>query len=333
MAKREELGERVDMVELARENALADALLSRPGMIKVVAPAKVNLHLGVGQRRDDGFHDVVNVLHAVMLHDVVYVRSVAADEGSGRAISVVCTGAGGVTAPDIAPEQNIAYRAVEQLAEALGRSEDEQIEVFIEKRIPYQAGLGGGSSDAAATLVGMAQVWGIASDHPAIEQVARALGSDVAFFLKGGCALFDGAGERFVRSIAPRRDSIVIIKPEQGLSTADVYRTFDEQSTAVRSDAASAAALVADAAEEVPLENDLAAAAEHVMPELAEVRSWLAEQEGVGASMLCGSGSSSFALCDDFATACAVCAKAQARGWWARATSLSAARASVIPNE
>lgn len=327
-----ENGELIDMVAIARENALADAMLTRPGMRKVIAPAKVNLFLGIGDKLDTGYHEVTNVMHAVMLHDTVYVRSVPAKAGSGLSITVVCTGKDGVEPPDVDPERNIAYRAAAAFAEELGRTEDETIEIVIEKRIPHEAGLGGGSSDAAATIAGLCDVWGVGVDDPAAVAAARSVGSDVPFFLHGGCALFDGAGEVFANALEPRRESIVIVKPDAGLSTAEVYAEFDKEPSPIP-EVVHASVRAAASAHDVPLMNSLAAPAERLMPELAAVRSWLEGVEGAGEALLCGSGSSTFAVCDDFATACAVAAKAQARGWWARATTFSSARASVIPDK
>ena len=321
----------VDMVAIARENALADALLSRPGMLKVIAPAKVNLFLSIGGTRNDGMHEALNVMHTVMLHDVVFVRCQPASIGSGRSISVACMGRDGVEPPAIEPEQNIAYRAAAQLAEACGRGADESVEIVIEKHIPHQAGLGGGSSDAAATLAGLAHLWGLAPDDEAVLDVARTLGSDVPFFLHGGCALFEGAGERFAKSIEPRRGSLVIVKPSTGLSTAAVYRAFDEKPYVIGKSTV-AEAVRAEQAGGVPLENGLAAAAERLMPELGRIRTWLEAQDGVLSALLCGSGSSTFALCTDFATASGVAAQARAQGWWARATSFTSARATPIPS-
>lgn len=329
---KEEAGDLVDMVALARENALADALLTRPGMRKVIAPAKVNLYLNIGKRLESGYHSVHNVMHAIALHDVVYVRSIPAEPGAGRTIKVVCSGKDGVVAPDIAPEDNIAHRAVELLAEKTGRANDETVEVIIEKRIPHQAGLGGGSSDAAATLAGLSQIWGIDAADPMLYEAARELGSDVPFFLKGGCALFEGAGGEFVRSFAARHDSIVVVKPDAGLSTSAVYREFDRAPERTP-EAAARAVDEAATAEDMALANNLAGAAERLMPELADVRAWLGNQDGVSSALLCGSGSATFAVCADFSTACIIAAHAQQHGWWARATSFCGARASVVPSD
>lgn len=322
---------KVDMVALARETALADAMLSRPGMRKLIAPAKVNLHLAIGARRENGYHDAENVLHAVMLHDTVYVRSVPAAPGAGLDVAVVCMGKDGVEAPVLAPEDNIVYRATKLLAGNLGRTADETVEIVVEKRIPHQAGLGGGSSDAAAVLVGLADIWGCSIDDSAVVDAAKALGVDVAFFLKGGCALFDGTGENYVASFAPRKDSIVIVKPEGGLSTAAVYKEFDAVPGSIDAAASARIRAVADA-RDIELSNDLAAPAERLAPELGRIRTWLEEQPGVEKALLCGSGSSTFAVCTSFSDACAVASAAQARGLWARATSFSNVRACKIPS-
>lgn len=365
---------KVDMIELARETALKDAQVFS-GAIKLVAPAKVNLHLAVGERRDDGYHSVTNIMHAVTLHDVLHMRLVpggfvavaavdaAAEVAAGAANAspavakaasgaapassdadpfsppllarVTCWGSAGVEAPDIPSEQNIVSAAVAQLARELQLEGDaganiQPVEVRIEKFIPHQAGLGGGSSDAAAALLGAAHLWGVPADHPAIERAACKLGSDVAFFLHGGCARLGGTGEAFEGALAPRRDNIVLIKPAEGLSTASVYRAFDEQPCFVAPDLAERVAQAQEAAD-VPLFNNLAEPAERLMPLLADLRDWAQAQPGVSDVLLCGSGSTTFAICESFAAASALATEAKLKGWWARATTLSAARAAMVP--
>ena len=125
---------------------------------------------------------------------------------------------GDVVVPDLASDDNIASKAVRACA-ALGR-DDAGIEIRIEKNIPRKAGLGGGSSDAAAALVGAARLWGIDPNDPAIEQTARQLGSDVAFFLHGGCSCYEGTGDVFIRAVEPSKRSVALVKPEGGVSTA-----------------------------------------------------------------------------------------------------------------
>lgn len=372
---------KVDIIGLARETALKDAQ-AFSGAIKLIAPAKVNLHLAVGERRADGYHDVVNIMHALMLHDVLHMRLVPGEapvalgsgaegapasgitDGGGQAAGeacgaggasctsgafgagadallplakVTCWGSPGVEAPEILSEQNLVTRAVAQLAFELlqddGATWQERVrpvEVRVEKFIPHQAGLGGGSSDAAAALLGAAQLWGVPAGHPTIEQAARKLGSDVAFFLHGGCARFGGAGEAFEQALAPRRENVVLVKPGEGLSTAAVYRAFDENPQLASAQLAQRAA-AAQCAADMPLFNNLAQPAERLMPELAELREWMQQQPGVQQVLLCGSGSTTFAVCESFSAANALATAAKLKGHWARATTFSPAKAAALP--
>ena len=296
------------------------------GWTKVLAPAKVNLHLAIGERRDDGYHDATTIMHALTLHDVVYLRR---KPGGGAGPEARMVARGDIEVPDLPSEDNIACKAIRALAEKVGRLDDSAIEIRIEKNIPAQAGLGGGSSDAAAALVGAAKLWGLAPDDPAIEQTARETGADVAFFLRGGCAHLEGTGGTFVRALTPTKRSVALVKPDGGVSTGAAYRTFDESPVAIP-DAIAEQAQTAESADEIEPFNNLAPASEKLMPELADIRAWLEGQPGVESALLCGSGSCTFAVCDDFATACQVVADARKRGLWARATSFGSARAIVV---
>lgn len=372
---------KVDMLAAAREAQWSADTFLGPGSVKVVAPAKVNLLLAVGARREDGYHDVRNIMHAISLHDVLYVHaaSLSAEDfayevskggvsaGSpvgGREsdadarvsfapedlpahlavggpaenvlVSIDLADKSGAN-PDeplkVAARDNLVFKAIDLLARELGREELERVSVRIEKDIPHQGGLGGGSSDAAAVLVALASRWGVAADDPAVEGVARRLGSDVAFFLRGACALYEGAGEIFSRSLDPMKLPVVLVKPNGGVSTPAAYRAFDEGPAEVPA-SVSQAAVSATRADEVPLFNNLASAAEGLAPELAEVRAWLGEQAGVASSddvLLCGSGATTFAITDSFSDACTIAAAASARGWWARAATFTSLRAAQVP--
>ena len=301
------------------------------GWLKLVAPAKVNLHLAIGARRPDGYHDAVTIMHALNLHDVVYMRKRlpdADDAGAPNAPVVRMVPCGDVDVPDIAPADNIASKAILALARRLGR-DDAAVEVRIEKNIPVQGGLGGGSSDAAAVLVGAAQLWGVGAADPAIEQTAQELGSDVAFFLRGGCSCYEGTGEVFVRALEPSKRCVALVKPAGGVSTAEAYRTFDDNPLPVAADVAENARLVRRG-QDVRLFNNLAPASELLMPQLGDIRMWLAAQDGVEDVLLCGSGATTFAVCADFAVACKVVADARKRGFWARSTSFGSARAMLV---
>ena len=336
----------VDMISIARTAQIEGAGL------KLVAPAKVNLFLGIGDRRDNGYHDVSTVLHAVALHDILYMKrsdivaaraalesaedgaptnTASAGPADNILISVSCDARGGVAPLNVSVRNNIVFKAIDLLARKADISYDDAINIRIEKNIPHEGGLGGGSSDAAAALVGAARLWGIPENDPLIEEVAHELGSDVAFFLHGGCACFTGTGELFDHELEAMKKPLVLVKPESGVSTAEAYRTFDGNPQKVDKDAA-AAAEAAQTACDVPLVNNLSPAAESVLPELADVRAWLHRQAGVEASLLCGSGSTTFAVCRDFNVACSVAAAAQSRGWWARTTMFGSLKAAVVPD-
>lgn len=168
--------------------------------------------MAIGARREDGYHDADTIMHALALHDTLYLRAegVSADElarrvaeGASREDVAVGGPADNLvmtidladrTGQDLAvpAADNLAFKAADRLSRAVGRDLPEAIQLRIEKHIPAQGGLGGGSSNAAAVLVGLAKVWGLAADDERVADVARSLGADVAFFLHGGCVLLGG---------------------------------------------------------------------------------------------------------------------------------------------
>ncbi len=321
----------VDMLDVARVAQKVDERdFIGVGSIKLVAPAKVNLFLHVKGRRNDGYHLVDTTMHALMLHDVLRMKL---EHAEGSPIHLTTRAFESLPDLDVPPEKNIVYKAIERLAKAVGRplGEGEAVRVHIEKHIPAQAGLGGGSSDAAAALVGAAKLWGLEKGDPRIEEVAASLGADVPFFLRGGCAEYDGVGERFVRALQPMNSFAVLVKPAGGVSTAESYRLFDENPVAI-SDQDSETAHNAISAQDVPLRNNMALASEGLLPVIGDVRTYLSSQDGVQAAMMSGSGAAVFALCDSFAAASRIAGEAQAKGWWARTTTFSSIRAALVPN-
>lgn len=319
----------VDLIAAARAAQLAAAPFREPGAIKLIAPAKVNLFLDIGQRRPDGYHEAISIMHALTLRDVLHM-SAAPQRAGGLDINLECIARGGLPPLDVPTERNIVSKAVRALARRIGRDEPETVTVRLEKHVPSEAGLGGGSSDAAAALVGAARLWGLAPDDPRIEEVARGLGADVAFFLHGGCACFDGVGDAFVHELEPMGSYAVLVKPEVGVSTAEAYRAFDAHPERI-ADSDRAQALAARRACDVPLRNNLASASESLVPLLAEVRAWMEAQDGVDRALMSGSGSAVFAPCRSFQAASRIAAGAHARGWWARATMFGPVRAAIVP--
>ena len=339
----------VSLLAAARDAQWSPTTFLGPGSLKLVSPAKVNLLLAIGAARADGYHEARTIMHALALHDTMYVAAspATADEIAAAATAarpdaavggpadnlLVCIDLSDRTGQDLVvpAADNLVFKAADALARALGREEAQRVAVRIEKQIPAQGGLGGGSSNAAAMLVALAQLWGVSADDDRVVAVARSLGADVAFFLQGGCAQLGGTGDALERALVPSRQAMVLVKPAAGVSTAEAYRRFDEQPTPVQPAVLDAACAAADAAN-VPLANNLAPAAEALLPELAQVRAWLADQVGAEKVLLCGSGAATFALVDTFEAASALAVAASKQGWWARPTSLSGLRAAIVPS-
>lgn len=373
--------EPVDVMDIARKTTQRDIERLPQGAIKVIAPAKVNLLLAVGPKRADGRHEVVNVMQTVMLHDTLYLWPL--DEPG--TVECACVSLEDTAPLDVAADDNLAVRAVRALAEAAFGSAAAApgIGIRIEKHIPAQAGLGGGSSDAAAALVGAARLWRDAltqssaptgaaaaqsavesarvsrgtcaqgapepageqaavpvaarlADAALLEQVAAGLGADVAFFLKGGAALMDGAGEHFVRQLASRKDALVIIRPDEGLDTGKVYAAFDEllvgldrPDTFLRQAEAALAGLTEASA--IPLMNALQEPSSRLLASVRDILQWAAARPEALAVQMSGSGSAVFVICPNMASACKLTGDAKLRGWWARSTSFAPLKAAIVP--
>ncbi len=184
--------------------------------LRLNAYAKVNLSLDVLADRPDGFHDIETVLHTVELHDSIVLRE------NGDGIAVNCA------SPDIpADTQNIVYRTAQLLKETFGIARG--VEVELKKCIPIAAGLGGASSDAAVTLLGLAQMWKLRLTERQLMDLAARIGSDVPFFLAGGSALAAGRGER-IRMLRPLPSTwVVLARPPIPVSTEWAYKVLDHE--------------------------------------------------------------------------------------------------------
>ncbi len=193
--------------------------------LRLNAYAKINLTLDVLGDRPDGYHDVETVLHTVELHDSLVLR----EDGDG--ITIRCASPG---VP--ADTQNIVYRAAQTLKETFQIPRG--VEVALTKCIPIASGLGGGSSDAAVTLLGLAQMWKLRLTDRQLMDLASKIGSDVPFFLAGGAALAMGRGER-IRVLRPLPTTwVVLARPAIQVSTEWAYRTLDHESVRRRPDTA-----------------------------------------------------------------------------------------------
>ncbi|UOX99780.1 4-(cytidine 5'-diphospho)-2-C-methyl-D-erythritol kinase [Blastococcus sp. PRF04-17] len=265
--------------------------------VVVQAPAKVNVHLGVGPLRPDGFHELRTVYLAVSLFDTVTARP-----GEGLALSV--TGEGADVVP--ADRTNLVWRAAELLSAAAGVPAD--AELAIAKTIPAAAGLAGGSADAAAALVALDALWGTRAGREDLAVLAAQLGSDVPFSLAGGVALGAGRGERLSPVLARAQSHWVLGIAGEGLSTPAVYGELDRLRAAGRlpegTDLAPAEPVLAALRSGVPdelaeaLHNDLQAPALSLRAELGRALR-AATDAGAAAALVSGSGPTVAALARD----------------------------------
>lgn len=273
------------------------------GEVRALVPAKINLCLGVGPRREDGFHELLTVYHAIGLYDEIIAThdDARAGSGSGR-VTLTIEGEGA----DVLPldRNNLAVRAAEDVAASLGVAP--AVRLFLRKRIPIAGGLAGGSADAAATLIACdALLTGRydAADrgpNPRLESLAAGLGSDVPFLLYGGTAIGTGRGERIepiVSAGSGRMWHWVVAVAEGGLSTPLVYAELDKlrDSGLAPQPALDASELLAALSQDDPfllgaaLHNDLEVAALSLRPDLrATLDAGLAA--GAVAGMVSGSG-------------------------------------------
>ena len=254
-----------------------------------IANAKVNLTLAVGDKRPDGYHEVETVMTAVGLFDTVTVS-----RHPGIRDELICH-------PPVTehPEDNLCMKVLRVFFQELGVKED-FVTITLQKRIPTQAGLGGGSSDAAAVLRGLRTLYAPDMTDTRLEEMAAELGSDVPYFIRGGTAAATGRGERLAPLPPMPECWYVIVKPEESHSTAAMYAAIDSVKAERGADSqCMRQGLAAGDLRQIAagLSNDF----QQVLPEgsavPAIVRS-LREQEALNAQMT-GSGSAVFGLFRD----------------------------------
>ncbi|NMN96616.1 4-(cytidine 5'-diphospho)-2-C-methyl-D-erythritol kinase [Antrihabitans stalactiti] len=267
------------------------SVVPRPVLVR--APAKVNLHLAVGDLRPDGYHELTTVFQALSLCDEVELVP-------AKALTIKVRGEGARDVPT--DRRNLVWKAATRLAHKVGR--DPLVEIVIDKGIPVAGGMAGGSADAAATLVGLNALWHLDLTRDELADIASELGSDVPFSLHGGSALGTGRGEKLLPVLSRNTFHWVLALAKGGLSTPEVYRELDRlrgqgqpprigdaqklmQSLAA-GDSAQLAAL---------LGNDLQAAALSLKPELRRtLRAGI--NAGALAGIVSGSGPTCAFLCE-----------------------------------
>jgi 4-diphosphocytidyl-2-C-methyl-D-erythritol kinase len=276
---------------------------TRPASLQVKSYAKINWTLDVLFKREDGFHELRTIYQTVSLYDQLRIT-----ETSG-AIEIACND-GRVPAD----ETNLAHKAATLLRRATGVTSGALIE--IEKRIPVAAGLGGGSSNAAATLLGLARLWDVDVTERELVDLAMNLGSDVPFFLVGGTALGVGRGEEVYAVEQAVCEHLLLVNPGFSVSTAAVYgklsRLTREQSPRI----IPFTLFAAKAALPLAASNDLEPVVSAAHPEIAEVKRRLLSL-GAQHTLMSGSGATVFGIFDNSETSKRAQSEMRATGYWA----------------
>ena len=262
------------------------------------AYAKLNLTLDVLGKREDGYHDIKSVMQTVSIRDDIEI-----DVGTQKPWSLTCTMEGIPT-----DNTNLAWKAAELFFERIGEDPN-GLAIRITKRIPTQAGMGGGSADAAAVLRALNRHYGSPLSIGALAELGALVGSDVPFCVIGGTALVEGRGER-VRKLADIPECFfVVCKPDFSISTPELYRKIDTEVIGKRPDHAAmeSAILTGDLgkiAENLCNVFDPLVTKEHL--EMNYIKSIFNSYGAVGYQMT-GSGSAVFAVVSDFEFAAVIC--------------------------
>lgn len=250
--------------------------------------AKVNYALEVGTVREDGYHEISTVIQSVSLADEVEI------ERTGQGFELVVEPKGVDVGP---PEENTIYRAWGMLGYFVGSGLPARVR--LRKAIPAGAGLGGGSADAAAALVGFNELFGLGLSTLELRKVGLRVGADVPFCLSGGTARGEGIGEVLSRLPTPPLHHLVVAKPIASAETARIYRAYDER---IRGNGDAFVAPVTEALQVGDLEalaqalgNDLALVTKDLVPEVRALEEELLRAGAIGAAMT-GSGTAVYGI-------------------------------------
>lgn len=251
------------------------------------AHAKINLFLAVPDKRADGYHELLTVFQSLRLHDTLKF----AERADGR-LKLVCNDPDLPSGPD-----NLVWRAAELLRRHYGVSSG--AEVLLEKNIPVAAGLGGGSSDAAAALRGLSRLWRLPEENEILYALAATLGADVPFCLRGGTALGSGRGDVLAALPACPHYHVLLINPGFAVSTARVYAELNLEEVRRHPDPARLCRAIGsgDRGQIGPLlYNALETATFRLFPEVAKLKQKLTAG---GPALMSGSGPTVFLLLEE----------------------------------
>jgi 4-diphosphocytidyl-2-C-methyl-D-erythritol kinase len=242
--------------------------------ISLTAPAKINLSLRILGKRPDGFHELETLLAPIGLADTIEVS-----HGTGHGITLTCND------PELPTDSNnLCVKAAEAFRVATGL--DHGIAITLLKRIPHGAGLGGGSSDAAAVLKGLNELFDEPLVNEELHQIAASLGSDVPFFLTSGPAWCRGRGEILEEATAPPKRNLLLIKPPFPVPTAWAYKKYAELKESGKPLTQPEKQFLGN----LEIVNDLEAPVFHKYLLLPVMKTWLREKPAVEAAFMTGSG-------------------------------------------
>lgn len=286
----------------------SDAASTLPA-VSVEACAKLNLFLDVLDLRDDGYHDVIMVNQAIRLSDRIDLRLL-----ESKAILLTCT------QPDIPVDgRNLAHKAAEAFMARSGHRVG--VAIHIEKHIPMEAGLAGGSADAAATLIGLNRLTGMGLGRKELARIGEEVGSDVPFCVYGGAAWVTGRGE----SVEPLPDppgtwGIVLISPEASVSTGGAYRRLDANPDRPHPDGIVVRDTLLSGNYRGLCDGLYNAFESVILPECEEIRRAKESllESGAGGALMTGSGSNVFGLFETERAAAAAVSDLRRAGWVAR---------------
>jgi len=263
--------------------------MTRDSSVTLPAFAKINFSLRIHNKRSDGYHNLDTIFQTISLHDTIKITTTDNAEivlsCDDRQLPV--------------DSQNLVMRSAQAFQDRFAVSKGARIQ--LEKRIPVRAGLGGGSSDAAVTLLALARVWETAATRQDLIQIGVRLGADVPFFFTGGMARGTGIGDQLEPLPDSPGKSLLIIKPNAHINTAEAYKVFDERCLTTRNSksilSGSQPTYVFDNKSAASLENDFEQVVFDLEPEIARAKAALM---GAGAqvAMLAGSGSAVFGIFD-----------------------------------
>lgn len=266
--------------------------------ITLKAPAKINLWLDIASKRPDGYHDIESVMQTVTLFDTLTIERLNSEERVRR-ITVSCS------VDSLAcDESNLCYRAAQEFFRAAGIGSF-NVSVRIEKRIPIAAGLAGGSTDAAATLIGLNELFGTRFDRAELFEIGSGLGADVPFCIKRGISVTRGIGDKFSDCRRLPECYFVIACGGEGVSTPWAYRRLDEMyDFSERPDVSAFTSRLGGTAEEIAAAagNIFESAVLPVRPVAAGIKASMLENGALGA-LMSGSGPSVFGIFSDRETA------------------------------